>query len=394
MRSRKIKIIVLAIAFIAVFVLGGIVSWAVFSPVSETLVGQETPERYKEIDFSKFWAALDAVKKDYIGNVDYNNVVEGAIAGMVASLEDPFSAYINPKEMSMFEGEINGTFEGIGAEISVKDGQLTVIAPLEGSPSEKPGIKAGDVIEEIDGENVGIMTVDDAIGKIRGKKGTWVVLSISRNKNEQPLKIKVKRDTIKVKSVEYKMLDGNIAYIKILRFDNSTKTYFEKYASQLTKSKAKGLILDLRNNPGGYLDSAADIASEFIKDGDVAIEEFKDKKQEKISASGQGKLFDLPLVVLVNQGSASGSEIVAGAIQDRERGVLVGQKTFGKGTVQELQPISGGGAIKITVAKWLTPKGHDIQKNGLSPDIAVEWDGTGTDIQLERAVQEMKQLTK
>lgn len=366
--------------------------------IQQRLTDKDAPTRYKDIDFAKFWEALSVVEDNYIGSVDYNKIVDGAISGMVGSLGDPFSVYFNKDTLSEFNGEINGTFEGIGAEITARDGKLIIIAPLVGSPSEKAGLRSGDVIALIDDQGVGGLTVDEAIMKIRGQKGTTVTLSVVRAGSDKPIDIKITRDVINVKSVDFKIEDSGIAYIKILRFDANTKSLVSKAADEITKNKIKGLILDLRNDPGGYLDSAIDVSSEFIKEGTVVIEQYKDGKKEELSVKGGGKLYNIPMVVLVNGGSASASEILAGAIRDHKRGTLIGEKTFGKGSVQELQPLASGGALKLTMAKWLTPNGTVIDKNGLIPDIEVKYIEDSTDVkkdnQLDRAREEISKLIK
>jgi len=361
--------------------------------VKQKLVSTETPVKYKDVDFSKFWEAFQKIEENYIGEIDYTKLVEGAIHGMISGLDDPFSVYMDKAELDDFNGEISGTFEGIGAEISAKNGSLVVVAPIEGSPAEKAGLKAGDIIRSIDSQIVDGMTVDEAINKIRGQKGTTVALTIARTGVEEPFEIKIKRDVINVKSVKYKLENG-IANIKILRFDQDTKKLLDDAANDMIKNNAKGLILDLRNDPGGYLDSAIDVTSEFVREGVVVVEEYKDGRKENSYATGEGKLFDVPMVVLINGGSASASEIVAGAIRDHGRGKLIGEKTFGKGSVQEMQPLSKGGALKITMAKWLTPNGTAIDKNGLIPDIEVKWDEGDKDVQLEKALEELKKITK
>jgi len=365
--------------------------------IKQRIVDKDAPARYKDIDFNKFWEALGKVEDNYIGAVNYDKMIDGAIAGMVGSLGDPFSVYLDKDTLNAFNGEINGTFEGIGAELTVKGGKLVIIAPLEGSPAERAGIKAGDIVDKIEGQNVNGMTIDEAVMKIRGEKGTFVTLSIIRNGLDKPIEMKIKRETINVKSIEYKMEEGGIAYIKILRFDAATKSLLSNAADEINKNKAKGLILDLRNDPGGYLDSSIEIASEFIKEGTVVIEQYKDGKKDKFAAKGNGKLYDIPMVVLINNGSASASEILAGAIRDHGRGILIGEKTFGKGSVQEMLPLSAGGALKLTMAKWLTPNGTVIDKNGLLPDIEVKLEETSDvnkDNQLDRAREEIRKLVK
>ena len=366
--------------------------------IKQRLVNKDAPTRYKDVDFSLFWEALSKIEDKFYGKLDYNKAIDGAIAGMVASGGDPFTTYFDKDTLSQFNGEINGTFEGIGAEISIRNNRLTIVSPLAGSPAEKAGFKSGDMINAINNEVVVNMTIDEAISKIRGKQGTAVTLNISRAGQEKPIDISVNRDVINVKSVDFKMNGDGTAYVKILRFDQKTIGLLDAAAVEINKNKAKGLVLDMRNNPGGYLDSGIAVGSEFIKDGVIVYEEYKDGKKDTLNATGKGTLFDIPMVVLVNGGSASASEIVAGAIRDHKRGLLIGEKTFGKGSVQEMETLTTGGALKITIAKWLTPNGTAIDKNGLLPDIEVKWVEDKTDVQkdnqLDRAYTELKKSIK
>lgn len=398
-KNYKILAVILFFALISIvlFTSGLYIGLRSTQETKQNLIGRGLlPDKYKNADFNRLWEALNTLEGKYIGDVDYNKVIDGAIAGMVAGLEDPFTAYFNKQNLELFNGEITGTFEGIGAEVSARDKKLVIVAPLDGSPAQKAGLKPGDVIKMIDNYPVDGLTIDEAVMRMRGKKGTEVTLTISREEGKTQ-EIKVRRDVINVKSAEYKDLGDGIAYIRLLRFDGTTKTLFEQYADTILNNKSKGLVLDMRNNPGGYLDSAIDISSEFIKEGVVVMEENKAGERKETKATGKGKLFDIPLVVLVNGGSASASEIVAGAIKDYKRGVLIGEKTFGKGSVQEMIGLSTGEALKITVAHWLTPNGTAIDKNGLLPDIEVKWEENGDvakDNQLDRAKEELKKQIK
>jgi len=349
----------------------------------------------QDIDFSLFWEVWNKLESQYAGTdkVDKTKMFYGAIAGMVAGLGDPYTVFLDPEQSKLFNEEVRGEFNGVGIELGVKDNLLTVISPLEDTPAQKAGIKPGDIIDKIDGKNASTMTVDEAVNAIRGKKGTEVTLTILRNGT--PQEFTLKRAVIKIKSVKYEMKENNIGYIKITQFIEDTDKAMQKAASEILAKKPKGIILDLRNNPGGYLDSAINVTSLFIKDGVIAFEEEKDGKREELKASGNAKLANLPLVVLINAGSASGSEIVAGAIQDRKIGTLIGEKSFGKGTVQALETFKDGSTLRLTVAKWLTPGGRNIHQEGIKPDIEVKMTDedakAGRDPQLERA---LKELTK
>ncbi len=363
---------------------------------------ESLPQSIGEADFSRFNEAIKAVEEKYIGVIDYNKLVEGAIAGAIASLEDPFSTYFTKQDLAEFNDELSGTFEGIGAEIGVRDKKLVVIAPVDGTPAKKAGLKPGDWIKFIDDKPTEYMTADEAVGLIRGKGGTEVKLSIVREGQDKVQEFKIKRQLINVKSVSYEKKDGNIAYIRIMRFDADTATLFSNVAKQAKKDGVKGVILDLRSNPGGYLDTAIAVAGDIIPDQVVVLEEQKNGQRKELKADNKGGLADISLVVLIDEGSASASEILAGAIRDNGRGILIGQTTFGKGTVQEMEQFGDGAALKITVAHWLTPKGTVIDKNGLKPDIEVKLGDVPTlqsgqglkDEQLERAVEEIKKIIK
>jgi len=292
---------------------------------------------------------------------------------MVNSLGDPYTVFMTPEEKKIFDEDLSGTFSGIGAEIGIKKNQLQILAPLAGSPAEKAGLKPGDPILKINDESTLNMGIMEAVHKIRGKEGTEVKLTIIKNGKDKV--ITIKREKIDVKSVKYSM-KGDILYINISRFDEDTVSLVKEAENFGIEKGARGVILDLRNNPGGYLDSAVDISSEFVAKGIVVMEkDEKRNKKEVFKASGLGKMTDkgkYPMIVLVNEGSASASEIVAGAIRDNSRGQLLGEKTFGKGSVQELVSLPNGSELKVTVAHWYTPNGVNISKEGLKPDIAVK----------------------
>lgn len=327
----------------------------------------------KSVDFGLFWKAWDTVTDKYDGDLDLQKMLYGAISGMAESTGDPYTVFLDPEEAKTFEEDLAGTFSGIGAEIGIKKERLTVVAPLPDSPAEKAGLRAGDLINKINDEDTLGMNVDEAVMKIRGKAGTEVKLTIERNKEEKEYKIK--REKIDVKSVKHSIENG-ILVIKVSRFDENTISLIQEAENEGISRGVKGVILDLRNNPGGLLDSAIDVSSEFVDKGVVVTEkEEKKNRSHSYKASGKGKMTDkdkYPLVVLVNEGSASASEIVAGAIRDNERGRLVGEKTFGKGSVQEIIKLPGGSELKVTVAHWYTPKGVNLSKEGLKPDVEIK----------------------
>jgi carboxyl-terminal processing protease len=363
--------------------------------------------------FQPFWDSYDAITKRFaLGGETQQSLIDGAIKGMVDSLGDPYSAYLTPDQYSQGLQEISGQFEGIGAEIATRDAKgansdcttlgpdclLVVTNPLEGSPSEKAGLKSGDTIVAIDGISVDGLSVDGARDKIRGKKGTEVVLSIVRDK-AAPIDITVVRDIIVQKEVITKDLGGGkIGYIAVTGFSDNSQAKFHEVLQSDLKAGKKLFILDLRGDPGGYVTAARNIASEFIRDGPIFFEEDADGNQTETDATGQGIATDdsIHLVVLVDKGSASASEIVAGALQDRKRATIVGETSFGKGTVQQWIQLQNGSALKLTIAKWLTPDKHWIHHVGIIPDVpvAVPADaGPTKDPILDKAVELLTQVS-
>lgn len=349
----------------------------------------------KDVDFSLYWKVWDTLKDKYVdsGNLDAKKMLYGSINGMLYSTGDPYTIFLNPDENKKFNEEIDGNFEGIGAELGVKNGILTIIAPLEGAPAEKAGLRPGDKIIDINGKHASEMTLDEAVSQIRGQKGTEVTLTIFREGSESAFDIKVQRDVINVKSVKFEIKEGGIAYIKISRFGEDTVRDFSSALRSAKSLNPKGIILDLRSNPGGYLDGSIEIASMMLPKGKtILIEEDAKKRQKKMNSRGGDVASDIETVVLINEGSASASEILAGALKEnRDNVTLLGKKTFGKGSVQELVKLSQGTSVKITVARWLTPNGNQINEKGIIPEIEVGLSDddyeNDRDPQLERAVE-------
>ncbi|MFC1612836.1 S41 family peptidase [Patescibacteria group bacterium] len=328
----------------------------------------------ENIDFSLFWDVWDLLKKDYVNKpINEEELLYGALEGMVASLKDPYSVFFRPVISKEFTDELSGEFQGIGAEIGMKNDRLTVISPLPNTPAEKSGLKAGDEIFAIDGEDTYGMYTDEAVSKIRGEKGTEVVLLISRKGRDELFDINIIRDAIKFDSVRWEFKEDGTAYIRILHFNTDTKSKFAEAVKDIMKENPSGIILDLRGNPGGYLDAAVEVASSWIEEGPVVVEYYSDDKQSDHNAVGRARLKDFKTVVLINGGSASGSEIVAGALQDYNKATLIGTTTFGKGSVQSLSEFDGGSSVKLTVAKWLTPNGNCISEKGIIPDMEIEF---------------------
>ncbi|RMD59154.1 S41 family peptidase [Candidatus Parcubacteria bacterium] len=328
----------------------------------------------QDVDFNLFWQVWDTLKEKYVDSAQVTDkkMFYGALKGMAAALGDPYTVFMDPKAAHDFEEDLAGTFEGIGAEIGIKNDTLTIIAPLPDMPAEKAGLKAGDQVYAIDGESTLGITIDEAVRKIRGPKGTQVTLTIWRKGFDNTKDITITRGTIVVKSVRTNLREDNIFVIKIISFNNDTEDLFNKAVREAINKSPRGIILDLRNNPGGFLDTAIEMASEWIEDGTVVIEKFNEERQNEYLARGRARLKGFPTVVLVNRGSASASEIVAGALQDYGLAVVVGEKTFGKGSVQTLEKFSDGSSVKVTIAKWLTPKGRSINDEGIEPDIKVK----------------------
>lgn len=330
----------------------------------------------KDVDFNLYWQLWKTVKDKYIdGEVLDTRMFYGSLAGMVASLGDPHSIYLDPETADKFTRELSGNFEGIGAEIGIKNNHLTIIAPLPESPAEKAGLLAGDVVLAIDDYDTANIALDYAVSLIRGEAGTEVALTISREGEVEPQKIAITRGVIDIVSVEYEMKNYNgkdIAYIEINHFNNDTAEKFDEAVQWVLENDPDGIILDMRNNPGGFLETAVKVSSEWVDDGLIVLERFGDGHTKEHKSSWGSHLSSYSTVALINEGSASGSEIVAGALQDYGLATLVGQKTFGKGSVQELEMFKDGSAVKLTVAKWITPKGREIDLQGIEPDIKVE----------------------
>lgn len=340
--------------------------------LQEAIMRNANDAQHKDVDFSLFWKVWDLLKSKHVnaGNMNANTLVYGAIQGMLQSTGDPYTDFFDPEENKKFSEDITGSFEGIGAELGIKNQILTIIAPLEGSPAEKAGLRAGDKIIKIDSKITSEMGIEEAVNLIRGQKDTEVSLTIFRNGDQDTREIKVKRDVITVKSVTMESKDNGIAVIKISRFGEDTAKDFSISLQKAIAQKARGLVLDLRNDPGGYLDAAVKMAGEMLPKGKtVVMEEDSKGNQKKIYANGRDIASTIPTVILINEGSASASEILSGALREnRDNVTLVGKKSYGKGSVQELIPLPHDTAVKITVARWLTPTGKQINEQGISPD--------------------------
>jgi len=362
------------------------------------------PPKYlsKDVDMNQFWKVWDTLKTTYLRTpVDDPKLFYGSIKGMVASLGDPYSVYFDPDEASQFSSQLEGTFDGIGAEMGFKDSQMIVVSPLPNTPAAKAGLKAGDAVLKINGEDTTGMALDIAVTKIRGPKGTKVTLNIYRDGVADPFDVIITRDQITVDSVQSKMIDGNgkemtgdngIALITISEFNQDTVQEFDAAVSAMMLRGAKAVVIDLRGDPGGYLDAAVEVPRDWIGDQPVVIQRKSDGSQEVMKPTLKATLIDLPTVILVNKWSASAAEIVSGAMQDYGKATLVGETTFGKGSVQEyIDNFADGSALKLTTAEWLTPKGRSIDKKGITPDVAVALTDdeikAGKDPQLDKAIE-------
>lgn len=343
-------------------------------------------------DFNIYSEAWNSLRSDFVykNKIKDKDMFYGSIKGLAASVKDPYTVFMTPEESKEFDNDLSGTFEGIGAEVGMRNDVVTVIAPLSGMPAEKAGIKAGDKIYAINGESTIGLTVDEAVKKIRGPKGTSVTLTIIRNKETATRDVKIERGIISVKSVSVTHRTDGISVIKVTNFNDDTKELFRNAVKEVVAKKPKGIILDLRNNPGGYLDTAVYMASEWIKEGPVVLEQFGDGSRNEYTATGNPQLGNFKTMVLVNGGSASASEIVAGALRDYKKATLVGEQTYGKGSVQTIRDLSDGSSIKITIATWMTPEGDFINEKGLTPQVEVKM--TTADVEKNRDPQLQKAI--
>ncbi len=357
-------------------ILIGIIACAVILAVSSWAISgidkNKKDDLFRQVEL--FSDSLAIVESDYADEVDSKKMIYGAISGMVASL-DPHSQFMDPETYNELKSETEGRFGGLGIEITVKDGLLTVITPIEDTPAWKAGVKAGDRIVKIDGELTKDITLTEAVKKMRGAPGQPVNLTILRESEKKILEFKIVRDIIKIKDIkDTRILEDGIGYIRLVEFRENTPADLAVALGNLQKQGANALILDLRNNPGGLLESAVSVTENFVEDGKKIVYTQGRKKEQNLEFVSQNKKpnLSLPMVVLINDGSASGSEIVAGALQDYKRAIIVGIKSFGKGSVQTVIPLSDGSALRLTTSKYFTPSGKMIHGNGVVPDILVE----------------------
>lgn len=385
-RASSIKLAQFVGIGLLAFVLGFVVS-KLNPSIKIGSLGVNSSTRH---DMNEYWRVNDLLHAKFDGDISQDKQAEGAITGMVASLGDPYTTYLTADQSKELSDDLKGSLSGVGIEVGLKNDKLTVIAPIDGAPAAIAGIRAGDIIVAVNGEDTSSMSLDMAVSKIRGQKGSEVTLKIVRG-SSLPKDYKITRDEITVPSVKTEVKANGIGYIKISRFGDDTVSAVQDASNTLKSQGVKAVVVDLRDNPGGYLDGAVDVSSQFMSKGVVVEQRSSKEKNSVYHAKPGGELTDIPVVVLVNGGSASASEIMAGALRDNNRATLVGEKTFGKGSVQQLFGLSGGANVKITIAHWFTPKGVNISKEGIHPDIEVKQTtedfNAGRDPQLDKAIE-------
>lgn len=392
-------------------------SWKGFMPIAT--IEQRNPPPSQNLNMGLFYEVLERVNRDYYdkSKIDTDKVLQGAISGMLESLGDPYTSFFPPKQNTDFKTQLAGEFSGIGAELGLNpENRVMVISPLDESPAQKAGVKAGDLVLSVDGKDTYGWTLAQAVEHIRGPKGSDVKLSILHDKAKTPTNVTIKRDTIIIESVKGWVKSFSctkdvckeekdctacpkIAYIRLSQFGDKTNEEWVKVVNelypQMTGSNFKGIVLDVRNNPGGYLQDAVFIGSEFVKSGVIVSQVDGTQEKQDMPVSRTGVLLDQPVIVLINKGSASASEIVAGALRDHSRAKLLGENSFGKGTIQQAVDVDGGASVHISVGKWITPNGTWVHEKGLAPDIEVKFDEKksaetpGIDNQLQAAIKEL-----
>lgn len=379
------------------FVIGNI--WSPLLPQKNTSTNsvQITQPTPSELSYSLLDQAWAKIKNNFYfkDRLDTQAGVYGATSGLIDSLQDPYTVFFSPEESTRFQDSLDGSLEGIGAELGLFDNVLTVTGVIKDSPAFKAGLKAKDAILQIDNVSTANLSLGEAVSKIRGPSGSTVMLTILHENQKTSTKITITRSVIDIKEIDYEMLDNGIAVIQINKFADDTKQDLLNIGQEIQEKNPKGIILDLRWNPGGFLESAVDVISFFQKKG-VAVKRIMRTDHDTMNVDGKAFFPDIPLIVLINGSSASASEIVAGAFRDNNRAKLIGEKTFGKGTMQEMHTLPNGASIKITVGKWFPPLGEDIDHKGIEPDIVVPLDTeaftNGKDNQREKAIEEMKKI--
>jgi carboxyl-terminal processing protease len=395
--SKKLTLIIGSIIVTAGIFLSGFYVGQTRVPALYAVQGVANKElsQPEQVDFGLFWEVWKLLDEKYAPAgtdvVGAQDRVYGAIEGLVASLGDPYTAFLPPIETEVFEGDVGGSFAGIGMEIANKDGLITVVSPLKNTPAERAGIKSGDRIIAVDGEQVVDFSIERVVSMIRGEMGKTVTLTIFRDGEDGAFDVAVVRDTIQIPTIETTLRDDNVFVIQLFNFSAPSPKLFMDALREYTKSGSKDLIIDLRGNPGGFLDASIEIASNFLAVGEIIVTEGTGSDSDKIHRSRGYKTFDGDLVVLIDGGSASASEILVGALKDHGLATIVGTHTFGKGSVQEFLKVNDDTALKVTVARWFTPNKVSISDGGLIPDEIIDFDADkyrdGIDVQLEKAVE-------
>jgi len=373
LRSGSAMFIVLAV-FVAGYALGN----------HTVPIAAQSPSRGGDAVFDAFYQAYDSIQEDFVNptgeEISSDMLLNGAIRGMVENLEDPNSVYLDPDQYDLFSEELSGAIEGIGVVIDTNEeaGGIEVINVLDGTPAAQAGIQAGDIFAVVDGDDVLGMNQLQLATRVRGEAGSTVEITMLRDGEE--IEFSIVRARIDVPNISFHRVDDSaIGYIRLYQFTDEARNEIDDALANLEPDTLDGLILDFRGNPGGLLSSAIDVASAFIEDGDLLIEDFGDDSEQVYSTNGSFSNIDIPLVILVDERSASASELVAGAMQDSGTATIIGETTFGKGTVQNIRPLANGGGLRITVARWLTPKGNWIHGTGITPDIIIDWDSETLD---------------
>lgn len=407
MSKLRVPVIVLTALVIAGLLFGsGFAVGAGYPPFDRVLAGMPLKPAAQAArgsngtigsDFGVFWEVWGILNREYVEPKrlqDPKQITYGAIQGLINSLDDPWTAHLDPAQFKMETSDFQGSFAGIGAQVTKENNQVTVVSPIDGSPAARAGIRPGDLIISVDGQDISRLSLTEVVEKIRGPKGTTVKLTILHQGDSRPTELELVRDDINTPSVSWKMLDEKIALVRITQFTATTSNDLIGYLKAAESEGAKGVILDLRHNPGGLLDAAVNVSSQFLKDGVVVYSVDSGGKKVNYPVRRGGVALDIPLAILVDKGSASGSEVVAGALQDAERGPLIGDETVGKGSVNQLERLSDGSALYVTVARWYTPKGRLIEGKGLSPDIDIVLSPDDiknqNDKQLQRAIEYIK----
>ncbi len=359
--------IILALVFTAGFAIGN------GRGLTQAQGGDTVPPADVQRDFEPFWQVFNLIKSDYLDEIDTSVLVDGAISGMVDALEDQYSGYMNPEVYDLLNSDLEGEIEGIGVVIHTVEetGEIEVVGVLEGTPAQLAGMMNGDIFVTVDGQEVAGMNQTELAVLVRGPAGSTVDITVRRD--NELIEFTVERAHIIIPNVEYEILDGNYGYVKLNQFTAEARHDLDTALASIDVNNLNGLVLDFRDNPGGLLSSAIEIASAFIEEGTVVVEDFGDGNSQTFTANGDFAGITVPIVLLVNESSASASELVAGALQDSGAATIIGEATLGKGTVQTWHPLINGGGVRLTIARWLTPSGRWIHEQGIDPDITVEW---------------------